>query len=176
MFADTPTSLRSCGFAKFGWQPVAESHPALELESGPAELDFPSQYLLGRQFDGGLEACRCGDDLGVRLSGLYIRFLWRDYTGLGEADPAWAAGLTVMFLVPLISHSLEFLVHFLRGTPNLLASIIASASFTAISTLVNWYAIRHGRFTVGEGQPSLLEDLRRLPGMLFGLLTTRPNP
>ena len=27
--------------------------------------------------------------------------------GLGEADPAWAAGLTVMFLVPLISHSLE---------------------------------------------------------------------
>lgn len=96
--------------------------------------------------------------------------------GLGEADPAWAAGLTVMFLVPLISHSLEFLVHFLRGTPNLLASIIASASFTAISTLVNWYAMRHGTFTVGEGQPSLLEDLRRLSGMLFGLLTARPNP
>jgi len=46
-----------------------------------------------------------------------------------------AGGSLCHVLLPLSSHSLEFLVHWLRHTPHLKASIISSMSFTAISTL-----------------------------------------
>jgi len=35
------------------------------------------------------------------------------------ADPAWMAGFAVAILLPLLSHSIELLIHWLRGTPNL---------------------------------------------------------
>ncbi len=81
-----------------------------------------------------------------------------------RADPPWLASLTVMFLLPLLSHSLEAVVHFLRGTPNLKTSIFASICFTAISTLFNLYAMRRGLLvTYGEDTGSFAHDLRRIP-------------
>jgi hypothetical protein len=61
-----------------------------------------------------------------------------------KAHPAWAANLTVIILLPLISHSIEFFVHLLRGTPNLKASIIISMCFTAVSTLFNIFSYAPG--------------------------------
>jgi hypothetical protein len=34
-----------------------------------------------------------------------------------RAEPAWAAAAAVMILLPLASHSIEFLIHWLRGQP-----------------------------------------------------------
>jgi hypothetical protein len=81
-----------------------------------------------------------------------------------RCDPPWAAGLTVMLLLPLLSHSVEAVVHYLRGTPNLVTSILASATFTALSTLFNLFAMRRGLLiTDGADARSLWSDLRRVP-------------
>ena len=77
--------------------------------------------------------------------------------------PVWAASLSTMILLPLVSHSLEFAVHWLRGTQRLGASIAASACFTVVTTLFNLYAMRRGVLIVGEGGNSLRHDLRQLP-------------
>jgi hypothetical protein len=89
---------------------------------------------------------------------------------LGRAEPAWVATLTAMGLLPLVTHSAELAVHWLRGTPRLGASIAASAVFTAISTAFHIFAMRRGVLIVGDARRSLGADLRRLPGLLVAFI------
>ena len=91
-----------------------------------------------------------------------------------RAEPAWAAAAAVMILLPLASHSIEFLIHWLRGTPNLATSIIASISFTAISTSFNFYAMRRGVLIVGEGRRSLWHDMRMMPRVIGSFIALGP--
>src|SRR5579885_1365570 len=85
---------------------------------------------------------------------------------LRRAEPAWAANIAAMVLLPLVSHSIEFGVHVLRGTPKIITSMIASVIFTAVSTLFNLYAMRRGALIVGEGCASVAEDLKRVPELI----------
>jgi hypothetical protein len=94
---------------------------------------------------------------------------------LGEVEPAWQGSLVAMFLLPLISHSMEFGVHYLRGTAKLKTSIIASIVFTMFSTLFNVYAMRRGTMVVGKGTQSLVEDMKGMPRMLAGFVTAVPR-
>ncbi len=92
-----------------------------------------------------------------------------------RADPPWAAGVTVMVLLPLLSHSLEAWVHFLRGTPKLGASICASVCFTGLSTLFNLYAMRRGVLVTGaEDENTFAVDLRRIPLMIVLFVAAGP--
>lgn len=93
---------------------------------------------------------------------------------LGEVEPAWQGSLAAMVLLPVISHSMEFGVHYLRGTARLKASIISSIVFTIFSTLFNVYAMRRGTMVVGEGTQSLVDDLKSLPRMIGGFVTAVP--
>ncbi len=90
------------------------------------------------------------------------------YGGLTQAasraDPRKAAAATAAIVV--LSHAVEFTVHRLRGTPNLRASIAASACFTVLSTLFNLHAMRRGVLLAGSGGSSLREDLCALPRTL----------
>lgn len=95
--------------------------------------------------------------------------------GFAEAEPQWAAALCVMVVVPVVNHSLEFGVHWLRGTQKLMPSIVASVVFTVLSTLFNLYAMRRGSLIVGAGRGSLLEDLRRSPKLLWDFLLCGPR-
>jgi hypothetical protein len=72
-----------------------------------------------------------------------------------------------MVLLPLVSHSIELLVHWWRGTPKLAFSIFASACFTAVSTAYNLFAMRHGALIVGQDARTLREDLQHTPGIIF---------
>ncbi len=90
------------------------------------------------------------------------------------AEPEWAGSLAVMILLPLAGHSVEFAVHFLRGTAKLGASILASVGFTAVSTLFNLYAMRRGALITGEGQQSLRDDMKMMPRLLTGFLAGGP--
>src|SRR5262249_37730141 len=92
-----------------------------------------------------------------------------------EAEPPWAAGLTVMVLLPLTAHSVEFLVHWLRGTRKLVPSIISSVVFTAISTLFNLYAMRRGALIVGMHKRSLAHDLKSIPRLLLEFILLVPR-
>lgn len=87
------------------------------------------------------------------------------------AEPRWAAAFVVGAGVPVISHSIEFVIHWMRGTPHLFASILASAAFTVLSTLFNLHAMRQGFLLAGEEQASLAHDLRALPRLLASLFS-----
>jgi hypothetical protein len=93
---------------------------------------------------------------------------------ISEAEPEWQAAIAAMILLPLSSHSLEFLMHWLRHTPHLKTSIISSMTFTVFSTLFNFYAMRRGTMVVGENSASAMEDIRALPRIIGGFLAVVP--
>lgn len=91
-----------------------------------------------------------------------------------KAEPVWQASITVMVLLPLWSHSIEFAIHLARHTPHLRTSIISSLCFTAVSTLFNLYAMRRGVLVTGAGAGSVGSDLRRVPGLIGGFVAAGP--
>lgn len=91
-----------------------------------------------------------------------------------RAEPAWAAMLAAMVLLPFVSHSIELLIHLLRGTPNLVTSIAVSACWTAVSTSFNVYAMRRGALVVGQGSGSIMDDLRQVPALIGGFVASGP--
>lgn len=74
-----------------------------------------------------------------------------------------------LMLLPAVSHGLELVVHWIRGTPELALSIAASVLLTCVSTAFNLFAMRRGIFVVGDGQRSIVDDLRRTPAWSFCL-------
>ena len=117
--------------------------------------------------------------VGALLTELVLRSVTSGFYGslteaLGEAEPAWFAGLTAALLLPLANHSVELLVHWLRGTPKLAHSILASVCFTAVSTLFNMYAMRRGALIVGENRQSLSQDMLRVPRLVIGFVASGP--
>jgi hypothetical protein len=118
--------------------------------------------------------------VGALLAELALRTATSGFYGaiteaFSEARPAWAANAAALIVLPLVNHSLEFLVHWLRGTPNLGLSITASVIFTALSTSFNLYVMRHGVLTVGGRSKSLREDLALLLPLLGQFLLAGPR-
>lgn len=91
------------------------------------------------------------------------------------AQPSWAATAAAMVLLPLLAHTLEFLVHWLRGTPNLGLSIATSVIFTAFSTAFNLFAMRRGVLITSGESKSLSHDLSRIPLLLLEFLWAGPK-
>jgi hypothetical protein len=91
-----------------------------------------------------------------------------------EVEPPWLGALAVMILLPLTSHSLELLVHWLRHTPKLFTSIVSSVCFTVISTLFNWYAMKKGAMVVGGEGQSIGRDMRAMPRIIGSFIAAPP--
>lgn len=117
------------------------------------------------------------------VGAMLAEFCWRSLTSgfygsvlesLRRAQPSWAAALAAMVLLPLLNHSMEFLIHWLRGTPKLAASIIASVCFTVVSTLFNLYAMRRGVLIVGEERMSFWQDMRMMPRVIASFVALGP--
>jgi hypothetical protein len=83
------------------------------------------------------------------------------------ATPAWLATVTAMVLLPLMAHSLELVVHWLRGTTHLVGSISASVLFTLFTTSFNLFAMKRGALIVGQSSEPLWRDLVRVPRLLL---------
>lgn len=118
--------------------------------------------------------------VGALLAELALRTATSGFYGaiteaFSEAQPAWAATASALVVLPLMNHSLEFLVHWLRGTPKLGLSIGASVIFTALSTSFNLYVMRQGVLTVGGKSKSLREDLALLLPLLGQFLLAGPR-
>ncbi len=106
-------------------------------------------------------------------------FLWRfavaGFVGsviqsLRKAQPLWQATLVTSLALPLLNHTIEFTIHWLRGTPKLFASIVTSVCFTAVAMLFNAYAMRRGAMIIGaEGRP-LWRDLADMPKLMWGFI------
>jgi hypothetical protein len=94
---------------------------------------------------------------------------------LRKAEPAWAATLSVIIVLPLTSHGIEFMVHWLRGTPKLASSIAVSVAFTILSTLFNLYAMRQGVLLVDDVErKSLAHDFAQMPRVVAGFIAFGP--
>jgi hypothetical protein len=130
-------------------------------------------------------AVNAGAGLDAALSAMYTEFVYRSLTAgfygaitqqFRKAEPRWLASILVGAGIPLVSHSIELTVHWLRGTPHLRASIGASVAFTIVSTVFNLHAMREGVLVVGEGGGSLLADLRSLPRVIFTFVIPARGP
>ena len=122
---------------------------------------------------------------GLRLATLamLVEFLYRSVTagfcGLAQRfrrlEPAWRGFVAASVVLPVATHSLEWMVHKLRGTPNLRASITASVIFTILSSLFHVFAMRRGHFIVGVGSRPLIDDLRQAPRLVRDFVLVGPR-
>ena len=83
-----------------------------------------------------------------------------------SVEPATLGTVGALVVLPLLAHSVEFLVHSWRGTPELVASMVASVAFTVVSTAFNLFAMRRGTLVIGGGSRSLVADLRAMPRLV----------
>ena len=89
-----------------------------------------------------------------------------------SSEPYWAGQLTVVLIVPVVSDSLDFLVHWQQGTPEFGRSVAVSLAMTIVSTAFNYFAMRRGALIVGEQRRTFLEDLATLPLLFVAFLGT----
>ena len=89
-----------------------------------------------------------------------------------DVEPPWTGTLAAVVILPLTAHTLEFFVHWERGTARLAASMAASVGFTVISTAYNLYAMRQGALIVGEGSESIWRDLGRTPRLIAAFVVS----
>jgi hypothetical protein len=92
-----------------------------------------------------------------------------------HARPAWAATMTVMILAPAFNHTLEYLLHYASGTKRIAAGVAASISLSILSAVFNLFAMRRGVLIVGDERASLIDDLRRMPRLVFDFVMTIPS-
>ncbi|HEY8559799.1 MAG TPA: hypothetical protein VIL74_05305 [Pyrinomonadaceae bacterium] len=131
---------------------------------------FLITYLVGKE------------SLKLAIAAALVQFGFRFlFAGVGGAliqgfrhvEPAWKALLTILMIVPLISHLLEFLLQFsfahLTGTNNHTdEAIVRSICVSIISALFTLFIMRRNVMIVGEAESkSLLSDIVRLPLLIF---------
>ena len=139
---------------------------AVTSATGRALLFFAVNRGAG--VDAGLAALQTEFVFRVVTSGFYESLT----QALSRLRPARTGMLLALLVLPVVSHGLELLVHWQRGTARLGASLAASVSVTVISTAFNVFAMRHGVMTVGPGSASLASDLRRTPALLASFAVT----
>lgn len=133
--------------------------------------------LLSSLVRGGIFfSANLGAGLGAATSAMLAEFALRAVTSgfcgaltqaFRRVQPAWKGMVAVLLLLPVANHALEFTLHWFRGTPALLVSIAVSVSFTVVSTSFNYFAMRRGLLTVGQGSQGLLYDLAQMPLLIW---------
>jgi len=113
-----------------------------------------------------LEASFCA--LGVGLYNALVQML-------KDAEPQWLTVTLLAVVFPGSLQSLEYLMHWLRGTPHLRIASIISLGASGISTLFNWYAMRRGVMLVGAEGRGFFADLRQMPMVFLRFILALPQ-
>ena len=92
-----------------------------------------------------------------------------------HAQPAWAATMTVMILIPAFNHTLEYFMHYASGAKRIAAGVAVSISLSVFSAVFNLFAMRRGVLIVGDERASLIDDLRRMPRLVFDFVMAIPR-
>lgn len=92
-----------------------------------------------------------------------------------RAQPAWAATLTIMILMPAVNHTIEYALHNANGTERIAAGVASSISLSILSSMFNLFAMRRGVLIVGDERASLIDDLRRMPRVVFDFAMAIPR-
>jgi hypothetical protein len=104
------------------------------------------------------------------ISGCYGSFAQR----MRNARPLWLAGLLISVAMPALLLWLDYIVHRIAGTPNLKNGILAAGIFACLSSLFNWYLMRHGNLLVGEDAETFHSDLKKIPRRVVGFVAVVP--
>lgn len=105
-----------------------------------------------------------------------------------HATPAWLATIVVTITLPIFSHSVEYITHYVQevwfagvlpGSENngRQWAFAFSVLFSALSAMFNLFAMRHGVLLVGAGkeQKSLWSDFRKIPALILEFLIYLPR-
>jgi hypothetical protein len=87
------------------------------------------------------------------------------------ACPIWVTSAVSMLLVPAVGESIDWIMHSVRGTQRISATIAVSLIITALSTLFELFAMRRGILIVGPNSRSLVHDLRKIPDLAVSFLS-----
>ena len=93
---------------------------------------------------------------------------------LRGATPRWLTAVVVWLALPSTLLLAQFFVHKAAGTPRILASMIASFLFAALSTGFSLYAMERGTMLVGTHR-TFADDARDLPQVLADFLLAAPR-
>lgn len=139
---------------------------------------FLATYLIGKE------------SLRLAIGAATIQFIFRFFfAGISGAmvqtfrrvEPPWKALFSLLMIVPLVSHLLEFLLQagfgYLTGTSARTdEAILRSVSVSIISALFTLFAMRRGVMIVGESESkTLMSDISRLPMVVFHFIAFIPN-
>ncbi len=124
--------------------------------------------------------------LGAALLQFVFRFFFAGVSGaliqsFRRVEPPWKALLSILLVVPVISHIFEFVIQFcfasFTGTSDHTDdAIIRSICVSIISALFTLFIMRRNVMIVGEAESqSLFHDLARLPTMIFRFIAFIPN-
>jgi hypothetical protein len=86
----------------------------------------------------------------------------------------WKALVILVIVLPVTEQTIDYLIHRLRGTPNLGWAMLTSCVLMAVSACFNWYAMTHGVLQTGTGAKPLKSDLKQLPLITFRFVLTAP--
>lgn len=139
---------------------------------------FLITYLVGRE------------SIKIAIAAAAVQFAFRFvFAGLSGAliqafrkvEPAWKALLSVMLVVPIISHLLEFGFQTLFAYATSTAdhtdqAIVRSICVSIFSALFALFIMRRNVLIVGEEESkSLLSDVMRIPRLVFEFCAFLPN-
>jgi hypothetical protein len=124
--------------------------------------------------------------VGAATLQFVFRFLFAGLSGamiqtFRRVEPAWKAMLSILLVVPLISHLFEYLiqtgfVYFTDTRSHTDEAIVRSVCVSLISALFSLFIMRRNVMIVGEAESkSLFSDVLRLPIMAFRFIAFIPN-
>jgi hypothetical protein len=130
------------------------------------------------------------ESVRLALAAAAVQFVFRFFfAGLSGAfiqsfrrvEPPWKAFVSIVLLVPIVSHLFEYLVQAAfvtaTGTTDLTnRAILRSVCVSVISTLFVLFVMRRNVLIVGErASKSLASDLRRIPWLIFEFVMFIPH-
>ncbi len=83
-----------------------------------------------------------------------------------------AATLQALIVLPALAHTVEYVVHWLAGTPHIATAIVGSVAMSMATTRLSLFLMRRGLFVAG-GQ-SFAADVRELSRLVARPLMRRP--
>lgn len=136
---------------------------------------FLSAIIRGSLFFfSNLEAGLSAASVAMSLESVFIIVTAGFYGAILEsfrsAQPAWKAHLAATLLLPTMSHTLEFLLHWTGGTERLATGMMASISLSLVSASFNLYAMRRGLLLTGTERQPFWRDLMSIPALFIDFL------
>ncbi len=123
--------------------------------------------------------------LGAASAQFVYRFLFAGIFGsliqaFRRVEPAWKSIVTIMLVIPALSHVIEFLVqhsyaYFTSTTGHTEKAIIGSICVSIISALFNLFAMRRDVMIVGEAESKTIwGDIKHIPIVAFEFIAFIP--